>query len=186
MATGTVRTDVTTEALGPRAAQILSSVGPTASLRFEPTAQPPPHNGPPTGSDLAGHASVAAGRAKEGHASVAWRVREDDTRKTAWEASHLDLSDVMSSGPLVLRNLFATGTCSAVASGPRSVESSMRTRFAPLGVAPPTRLGLPSLGDPISPPPRKPRFQKPYTITCLLYTSPSPRDTERSRMPSSA
>ncbi|GAB5859293.1 hypothetical protein JMUB7552_27380 [Staphylococcus aureus] len=23
-------------------------------------------------------------------------------------------------------------------------------------------------------------------ITCLLYTSPSPRDTERSRMPSSA
>ena len=24
------------------------------------------------------------------------------------------------------------------------------------------------------------------TMTCLLYTSPSPRDTERSRMPSSA
>ena len=24
------------------------------------------------------------------------------------------------------------------------------------------------------------------TVTCLLYTSPSPRDTERSRMPSSA
>ena len=24
------------------------------------------------------------------------------------------------------------------------------------------------------------------TTTCLLYTSPSPRDTERSRMPSSA
>ena len=23
-------------------------------------------------------------------------------------------------------------------------------------------------------------------VTCLLYTSPSPRDTERSRMPSSA
>ena len=26
----------------------------------------------------------------------------------------------------------------------------------------------------------------PNAITCLLYTSPSPRDTERSRMPSSA
>ena len=26
----------------------------------------------------------------------------------------------------------------------------------------------------------------PNKITCLLYTSPSPRDTERSRMPSSA
>ena len=25
-----------------------------------------------------------------------------------------------------------------------------------------------------------------YDISCLLYTSPSPRDTERSRMPSSA
>ena len=25
-----------------------------------------------------------------------------------------------------------------------------------------------------------------YTITCLLYTSPSPRDAESSRMPSSA
>ena len=25
-----------------------------------------------------------------------------------------------------------------------------------------------------------------YVVTCLLYTSPSPRDTERSRMPSSA
>ena len=25
-----------------------------------------------------------------------------------------------------------------------------------------------------------------YALTCLLYTSPSPRDTERSRMPSSA
>ena len=25
-----------------------------------------------------------------------------------------------------------------------------------------------------------------YTITCLLYTSPSPRDRTRSRMPSSA
>ena len=25
-----------------------------------------------------------------------------------------------------------------------------------------------------------------YTITCLLYTSPSPRDMRRSRMPSSA
>ena len=25
-----------------------------------------------------------------------------------------------------------------------------------------------------------------YNIACLLYTSPSPRDTERSRMPSSA
>ena len=25
-----------------------------------------------------------------------------------------------------------------------------------------------------------------HVVTCLLYTSPSPRDTERSRMPSSA
>ena len=25
-----------------------------------------------------------------------------------------------------------------------------------------------------------------YTVTCLLYTSPSPRDVEESRMPSSA
>ena len=29
-------------------------------------------------------------------------------------------------------------------------------------------------------------FQYEYSLTCLLYTSPSPRDTERSRMPSSA
>ena len=29
-------------------------------------------------------------------------------------------------------------------------------------------------------------FTREKSITCLLYTSPSPRDTERSRMPSSA
>ena len=28
--------------------------------------------------------------------------------------------------------------------------------------------------------------KKKYYITCLLYTSPSPRDMRRSRMPSSA
>ena len=27
---------------------------------------------------------------------------------------------------------------------------------------------------------------RPFTFTCLLYTSPSPRDVEESRMPSSA
>ena len=30
------------------------------------------------------------------------------------------------------------------------------------------------------------RIQERCSLTCLLYTSPSPRDTERSRMPSSA
>ena len=30
------------------------------------------------------------------------------------------------------------------------------------------------------------KFKKPKLITCLLYTSPSPRDRTRSRMPSSA
>ena len=29
-------------------------------------------------------------------------------------------------------------------------------------------------------------FQTPQTLTCLLYTSPSPRDKRQSRMPSSA
>ena len=29
-------------------------------------------------------------------------------------------------------------------------------------------------------------FQKSYPTTCLLYTSPSPRDRQKSRMPSSA
>ena len=29
-------------------------------------------------------------------------------------------------------------------------------------------------------------FQRGYFLTCLLYTSPSPRDRTRSRMPSSA
>ena len=31
-----------------------------------------------------------------------------------------------------------------------------------------------------------PIFQRPYAWSCLLYTSPSPRDRTRSRMPSSA
>ena len=30
------------------------------------------------------------------------------------------------------------------------------------------------------------RLEKTYTLTCLLYTSPSPRDQRGSRMPSSA
>ena len=29
-------------------------------------------------------------------------------------------------------------------------------------------------------------FEKPQALSCLLYTSPSPRDIRRSRMPSSA
>ena len=33
---------------------------------------------------------------------------------------------------------------------------------------------------------RNPSVAGPVRLTCLLYTSPSPRDTERSRMPSSA
>ena len=31
-----------------------------------------------------------------------------------------------------------------------------------------------------------PKLQNKYDITCLLYTSPSPRDLSTSRMPSSA
>ena len=38
---------------------------------------------------------------------------------------------------------------------------------------------------PVAPPPPKPSQQGPATV-CLLYTSPSPRDRTRSRMPSSA
>ena len=34
--------------------------------------------------------------------------------------------------------------------------------------------------------PSGPSYLKPGTLTCLLYTSPSPRDRTRSRMPSSA
>ena len=33
---------------------------------------------------------------------------------------------------------------------------------------------------------RKPPAEKPMSKDCLLYTSPSPRDRTRSRMPSSA
>ena len=70
-------------------------------------------------------------------------VAEDDTRRTAWDASQLDLSDVMSGGPLVLRNLFACGSAGA----PRSSEpTATRPRYVtPPGAVQPVKVALPTL-----------------------------------------
>lgn len=128
MATGSVRgraQELRPEYIAPRA--------PVSSLLFEP---PPPPLSPPAAGELAARSAAEAARAPSGGsadggngapvgfgraAEPSFSSRRtaprqvDDTRKTAWEASHLDLSDVVSQGPFSLRSLFAAGPTGAPA-----------------------------------------------------------------------
>lgn len=139
MATGTVRGRMEELVLPPR-----SLLAPPPN-RFDPPGLPPQATGM--------EASLAPGAGE--HSRTARRGRallEDDTRKTAWEASHLDLSDVMKGGPLVLGALFSTGGDRHMgASGATRVSEpvGMRSRYVPAsgpGVSSPFKAAaLPSL-----------------------------------------
>ena len=56
-------------------------------------------------------------------------------------------------------------------------------QLAPQGSPQGSPQGVPQVGVPYS---LAPQRQVPEKISCLLYTSPSPRDPKTSRMPSSA
>ena len=64
------------------------------------------------------------------------RPQEDETRKSAWDASQLDLSDVMAGGPLKLSSLFGCGGAGGSASSvPRMIEPTRSLYVPPLSVS---------------------------------------------------
>ena len=69
-------------------------------------------------------------------------------------------------------------TATGVASGEHEVEVAMDSPFLSMGID--------ATSDPITPVSDNLVMNAPLWQTCLLYTSPSPRDRQRSRMPSSA
>jgi hypothetical protein len=110
-----------------------------SSLRVDSTAIAP---GTAPESRARTYREGRGGRNEQGEAQSRARralPAEDETRKTAWNASQLDLSDVMAGGPLVLRNLFACdappsrASCIAHASVAEPLNSRSRLTVPPSG-----------------------------------------------------
>ena len=113
MATGLVRGDELVEPLPPRSwsspnPMLMGSLG-SVGREADVSSLAPSKGGGCSSAAETSAAYVARLKAPSAHATTRPPPQEDETRKTAWDASQLDLSDVMAGGPLRLGNLFATG-----------------------------------------------------------------------------